>query len=165
VFLHLVVSAGHVVHFVVSRCERLTHYFASRALIRMGLVRITQKVRLDTLRQTFDFASRAICRSLLPSNASRVRNVNALFFFLDWVQCWSHKECTGTRYAEPVFLHPMGSVSHALHFVVSRVQNTDTLFFKLGWVRFRSHKKRVRTRYIELLFYASGGIYGSCIAI
>jgi hypothetical protein len=35
----------------------------------------------------------------------------------------------------------------------------------LGWVRFGSHKKRVRTRYVELLFYASGGIYGSCIAI
>jgi hypothetical protein len=61
-----------------------------------------------------------------------VRNVNALFFMLDWDRYGFNKKGNGTRYAELVSLQPLGSVGHIVHSVVSRAQNGDTLFFMLG---------------------------------
>jgi hypothetical protein len=38
---------------------------------------------------------------------------------LGWDRYGFHKKCTRIRYAERVFLHPMGSVGPAVHFGVS----------------------------------------------
>jgi hypothetical protein len=37
----------------------------------------------------------------------------------------------GTRCAELVLLHPVGSVTHIVHSRASRARNVNTLFFKL----------------------------------
>jgi hypothetical protein len=45
----------------------------------------------------------------MHSGASRARNVGALFVMLRWAQCDFHNKRAGTRYAELVFLHLVGS--------------------------------------------------------
>jgi hypothetical protein len=44
---------------------------------------------------------------VVHSDASRSRNVNALFFLLGWVWDGFNKKRIGTSYAELVFLHPV----------------------------------------------------------
>jgi hypothetical protein len=83
---------------------------------------------------------------VVHSGASGVQNVDALFFIPGWARRGSHKKCAGTRYAQLVFLHPMGSMIHVVRYGVSRTRNIDALFFMLGWAWFGSHKKRVGTR-------------------
>jgi hypothetical protein len=56
---------------------------------------------------------------IVHSGASEVRNVDALFFMLGLDRYAFDKKCVGTRYAELVFLHPMGSTGHVVHFVAS----------------------------------------------
>jgi hypothetical protein len=47
--------------------------------------------------------------------ASEVRNVDALFFMLQWDRYGFDKKCFGTRDAKLVFLHPVGSAGHVVH--------------------------------------------------
>jgi hypothetical protein len=79
-------------------------------------------VLLDTLCQT--------CVFLLPvgsvidvvhSGACRVRNLDALFFVLQWDRYGFHKKRFRTRYAELVFLHPLGSAGHVVHSGASKM--------------------------------------------
>jgi hypothetical protein len=58
----------------------------------------------------------------------------------------------GTRYAELVFLHPVGFVSHIVHSSASGTQNVDTLFFMLRWEKYKFHNKRSGTHYTEVVF-------------
>jgi hypothetical protein len=46
------------------------------------------------------------------SAASRAENIDALFFMLESALWGSHKKRVRTRYAKPVFLHPIGSMGH-----------------------------------------------------
>jgi hypothetical protein len=50
---------------------------------------------------------------------SRVQNVDALFFMLEWAPCGFRKKCARTRCAKLVFFYPVGSVAHVVHSSVS----------------------------------------------
>jgi hypothetical protein len=51
--------------------------------------------------------------------ASKVRNIDALFFMFGWDMYGFHKKHERARYAELVFLHLVRVVAHIVHFVSS----------------------------------------------
>jgi hypothetical protein len=51
--------------------------------------------------------------------ASKSRNIDTLFFMPRWDQYGFDKKRIGTRYAELLFLHPVGSVGDVVHFGAS----------------------------------------------
>jgi hypothetical protein len=59
------------------------------------------------------------------SSAPEVRNNNVLFFMFGWDRYGFAEKHVGTRYAELVFFHPMGSMGHVLHPGASRERNID----------------------------------------
>jgi hypothetical protein len=75
------------------------------------------------------------------SGASVVRNVDTLFFMLGPDRYGIHKNCVGTRYTELLFLHPVGSAGHVVHFGAFRGRIIDTIFFELSWVPYGFDKK------------------------
>jgi hypothetical protein len=82
---------------------------------------------------------------------------------LRWDRYGIHKNCVGTRYAELLFLHPVGSAVHVVHFGASKDRIIDKLFFKLSWDRYGFDKKRFRTRYVELHFLHLVGSAGHIV--
>jgi hypothetical protein len=53
------------------------------------------------------------------SGASRVLNVDTLFFMLGWDRYGFNKKLTGTHYTKVMFLHLLGSADHVVHFGAS----------------------------------------------
>jgi hypothetical protein len=101
--------------------------------------------------------------NIAHSGACRARNVNALFFMLGWDQYKFNKKCVVTSKDELVFLHPMGSTSHAVHSGTFGARNINAQFFMLGWDQYRLHKKRAGTRYVELVFLHPVGCAGHVV--
>jgi hypothetical protein len=58
--------------------------------------------------------------NIVHSGASGAQNVDTLFFSLRWDQYGFEKKYIWTHYAELLFLLPVGSVSHVVHFGSSR---------------------------------------------
>jgi hypothetical protein len=89
--------------------------------------------------------------------------VIAQFFMVGWDYNGFDKNHTGTRYAELVFLEPVGFVGHVVHSGASGTQNVVTLFFMLGWDQYGFNKKCHRTHYAKLVCllvgYASYVVY------
>jgi hypothetical protein len=56
------------------------------------------------------------------------------------------KKRVGSRYAELVCLHSVGSAGHVVHSDVSGTLNVDALLLMLGWDEYRCHRKRDGTR-------------------
>jgi hypothetical protein len=46
---------------------------------------------------------------------SRARNIDAIFFMLEWDRYGFGKKYAGTHYAKLVFLHLVGSMGHVEH--------------------------------------------------
>jgi hypothetical protein len=74
-----------------------------------------------------------------------------------WTQGSFLKNHVGTSYAEVVFLHPVRSACHVVHFSVFEVPNLDALFFMLMWSRCDLHTERWDTLH-GICVFASGGI-------
>jgi hypothetical protein len=84
-------------------------------LARVGPPRIPQK-HVGILYGKFAFLHLVVSAShVVRSDASRARNVNTLFFMLEWDWCCFHKKRIRTIYVELVFLHPVGHVGHVVH--------------------------------------------------
>jgi hypothetical protein len=52
---------------------------------------------------------------------------------------------------ERVFLLPVGSMGHVVHYVASGARNVEALFFILEWAHWGIHKKRIGKCYTELV--------------
>jgi hypothetical protein len=130
---------------------------------RMGPVWIQQKACRDTFRRTCVFASGEICCLCSAFRCALRAKHRHNFFKLLWDRYGYNKKHVGTRYAELVFLHPVGDEAHVVHFVSSRARNVDALFFKLGWDRYGLHKKRAGTRYVKLVFLYPVGSAGHVV--
>jgi hypothetical protein len=82
---------------------------------------------------------------------------------LGWDRYGIHKNYVGTHYAQLVFLHPVGTVSLAVHSSASGVQNVNALFFIHGWDRYGYHKKCVGTHYAEHVLLHPVGYVGHVV--
>jgi hypothetical protein len=82
---------------------------------------------------------------------------------LRWARCGVHKKRAGMRYAEPVFLHPVGSASQVVHSGASGARDVIALFFMLGWAQWDIHKKRTGTHWTELVFLHPLGSTGHIV--
>jgi hypothetical protein len=68
-----------------------------------------------------------------------------------WDRYRYEKKCGGARYAELVFLHPVGAVGHVVHSGSSAALTVDALFLIPRWNPYGIDKKCARTRYAELV--------------
>jgi hypothetical protein len=82
---------------------------------------------------------------------------------LRWDPYGFHKKHVGTRYAERVFLHPVGYAAHVVHSGVSGARNIDAQFFMFDWDRFGFNKKCTGTRYAEPVFLHPVGSAGHVV--
>jgi hypothetical protein len=63
---------------------------------------------------------------------------------LGWDRYGFHKKRTGTHYIKLVFLLPVGSAGHIVHFGAFGATNIGSQFFMLGWDRYGFNKNCTR---------------------
>jgi hypothetical protein len=80
-----------------------------------------------------------------------------------WDQYGFDKKRFRTRYAELVFLHPVGSACHVVHSGASGARNDNALFFVLRWDCYGFDKKPFKTRYANLCFLHPEGSTGHIV--
>jgi hypothetical protein len=153
-------------------CETSTHYFSCSG----GLGAISIRSALGHVMLILCFLHPVgSAGHIVYSSASKVRNVDAAFFMLRWVQCGYHEKLVGTHNVELVFLHLVGFMGHVAQSAASGVRNDDTLFFyprcKMSMHYFSCSRgpgavamKSASGQITPNLCFAFGGIYGSCSA-
>jgi hypothetical protein len=118
----------------------------------VGLVGITQKTRWETLHRTCVLATGRICGSCSAFWCVWGTKHRRTIFNSRLDPVWIPRKCSGTRYVELVFSHPVRSAGRIVLSGACGVRNVDTLFFMLGWAQCSFHKWRTRTRYDKLVF-------------
>jgi hypothetical protein len=100
---------------VCPRCETSTHYFSCSG----GTSTDSRKNAPRHVTPYLFSHSVGSAGDVVHSVVSEMQNINALLFMLgcDWYGF--HKKHVGTRYAKLVFLHPVESSGHVVHFGAS----------------------------------------------
>jgi hypothetical protein len=111
--LHLVGSAGHVVHYGTSGSRNVDALFFMLGWAWCCFHKKHARTHYSEL--VFLHPVSAVGH-VVQSGVSSAQNVDALFFMLGWNRYGLHKKHTGTRYTELVLLHPVGSVGHVVHY-------------------------------------------------
>jgi hypothetical protein len=124
----------------------------------VGPVRIPQKSRRDTLRETCVLHSVGSTGHVVHFGAFGARNIDALLIMHGCDPYGFHQNGSGTRYAKPVFLHLVASTGHVVHYGTFVAQNIDAQFCMLGWDRYGFHKKHAGSIFAEHVLLHRVGI-------